>query len=260
MDKKIGICVSNKVGYQILKYIITKDLSQISFILTHDSDDEWEQKIYNLVKDIKLKIHRKINCNTKEFKDIILNSNIDLMMLLWWPQIIKNDVIDLVKQGILNLHPSLLPYNRGKHPYYWSIVDETPAGVSIHFITKNIDDGPVVFQKEIKTDLTTTGEVLYNIALNTIVELFKKSYNDILSFKFQPITQDNNIGTFHWGKNINESSEIDLSKNYNAKKLINIMRARTFSKGDNSYFIHNGEKYNIKIDISKDKKYENNQL
>ena len=55
----------------------------------------------------------------------------------------------------------MLPYNRGMHPWYWSIVDETPAGVTIHFIDENIDEGHIIAQKEVLIDPTDTGESLY---------------------------------------------------------------------------------------------------
>ena len=192
MNNKVGICAANYVGYEILKYILEKDIDSIKFI-------------------------------------------------------------DLVPAGTVNLHPSLLPYNRGKHPYYWSIVEGTPAGVSIHFITKNIDDGAVIYQREIETDITITGEELYEKSLQEMISLYKENHDDILSLNFAPIEQNNKFSTFHWAKDIEKHSKIDLVKHYKAIDLINIMRARTFKRGNSAYFFHEGEKYNIRIEISKDR-------
>ena len=41
----------------------------------------------------------------------------------------------------MNLHPSYLPYNRGKDPYVWSILNEKPFGTTIHEMNEKIDDG-----------------------------------------------------------------------------------------------------------------------
>ena len=202
MNNKVGICAANYVGYEILKYILEKDIDSIKFIVTSGTDD-WEE--------------------------------------------------DLVPAGTVNLHPSLLPYNRGKHPYYWSIVEGTPAGVSIHFITKNIDDGAVIYQREIETDITITGEELYEKSLQEMISLYKENHDDILSLNFAPIEQNNKFSTFHWAKDIEKHSKIDLVKHYKAIDLINIMRARTFKRGNSAYFFHEGEKYNIRIEISKDR-------
>ncbi|MFB6158138.1 MAG: formyltransferase family protein [Candidatus Nanohalobium sp.] len=44
---------------------------------------------------------------------------------------VPEEIIVVPEKGIVNLHPSFLPYNRGAHPYIWPIVEDTPAGVSI---------------------------------------------------------------------------------------------------------------------------------
>ena len=40
---------------------------------------------------------------------------------------------------------SFLPYNRGSHPNFWSFVENTPKGVSIHEVSNGIDDGDIIF-------------------------------------------------------------------------------------------------------------------
>ena len=74
--------------------------------------------------------------------------------------------------GVINLHPSYLPYCRGKDPNFWSIVDEVEFGVSIHKVTPGIDDGPIIFQKKIKKSWVDNGQTLYNKAKMEIVKLF----------------------------------------------------------------------------------------
>ena len=73
---------------------------------------------------------------------------VDLVFLTWWPSIMKERTIQSAKVGFVNLHPSLLPYGRGKHAYFYSIVDDEPFGVTIHLIDSGIDTGPILFQKK----------------------------------------------------------------------------------------------------------------
>jgi methionyl-tRNA formyltransferase len=148
-----------------------------------------------------------------------------------------------------------LPYNRGKHPYYWSIVEETPAGVSIHFITKKIDDGSIIAQREIKKDITTTGEMLYEKSIYEIIDLFKNVYPEIMMGNIKSFKQKESNSTFHLSKELDLHSEIHLDKKYIAKDLINIIRARSFSGNPSSFFYIDDKKYyvNIKITESQDK-------
>ena len=57
------------------------------------------------------------------------------------------------KNNIINLHISYLPYNRGAHPNFWSFVENTPSGVSIHQVDSGIDTGKIVIQKQINFNL-----------------------------------------------------------------------------------------------------------
>ena len=47
----------------------------------------------------------------------------------------------------INIHPSLLPDYRGANPYYWAIKnEEKETGVTIHRLTRNLDDGEYLLQ------------------------------------------------------------------------------------------------------------------
>lgn len=48
--------------------------------------------------------------------------------------LIKKEIIDFMPTSIINLHISYLPWNRGANPNFWSFVDNTIKGVTIHEI------------------------------------------------------------------------------------------------------------------------------
>ena len=60
-------------------------------------------------------------------------------ILAWWPKIISNKLINLPRKGFINLHNSFLPFNRGKHPYFWAFYEDSPYGVTIHKVDEGID-------------------------------------------------------------------------------------------------------------------------
>jgi len=249
-DIKIAICAANFVGKQLSSYIV-KQQYPIQFAIT-GINDSYEKEISDIYSQNNIKCHRKIDINSEEFLNLLEQNDIDLVFLLWWPKIVKSKIIKKAKLGFVNLHPSLLPYNRGKHPYYWSIIDDTPAGVSIHYITEGVDDGDVLCQKEIKTDITTTGASLYSQSIKEIISLFKKNYDNIVKQEIKKQKQQEGKSTFHLGKELDAHSRIDLNKNYKALELLNIMRARSgFDGGTASFFHLNGEKYYVNIEVTK---------
>ena len=173
--------------------------------------------------------------------------------MLWFPTIVKKSSLDSVNKGFINLHPSYLPWNRGMHPYYWTIVDNTIAGITIHFINENIDEGQVLFQKSIDIDITDTGGTLYEKNLIETIELFKENYDNILNSNYDLKEIDNSSGSFHLSVDINKHSEIKLDKTYKAIDLINLIRARTFENIGSSYFYLDDKKYNVKLYVEEDK-------
>lgn len=99
---------------------------------------------------------------------------LDLIILAWWPYILKEALIKIPKIGCLNFHPSYLPYNRGKHPNFWSLVEDVPFGVSLHFVDTGIDSGSIAFQKIVPKSWEDTGKTLHEKGKREIVKLFQE--------------------------------------------------------------------------------------
>jgi len=108
--------------------------------------------------------------NKKKFiftfkKKININKNLDefdLIVLYGYREIVNNFFIKKYYNKLVNLHISYLPYNRGAHPNYWSWVNKTPHGITIHRVISKVDAGDILFQKKI------------NIQIKNMT--FKKSY------------------------------------------------------------------------------------
>ena len=78
----------------------------------------------------------------------------DLVVSYSYRHIIKPDVLALGR--FVNLHISMLPWNRGADPNAWSILDDTPKGVTIHVIDAGLDTGPALFQRSVEFDDSET--------------------------------------------------------------------------------------------------------
>ena len=121
MKKKIAICVANYVGKEIIKYLKNTDYP-IDLAIT-SKNDKYEPEIAKGLRDMGVQCLRRTSANSSEFIKELKSKKIDQILLLWWPEIIKEETLSCINQGIINLHPSLLPLSRGKHRYYWSIVE-----------------------------------------------------------------------------------------------------------------------------------------
>lgn len=175
--------------------------------------------------------------------------HLDYILLAWWPFIIKQPLFSIPKIGILNYHPSFLPYNRGKHYNFWTLVEGTPFGVTIHFVNEKIDSGDIVFQKRIEKSWLDTGESLYWKAQKAILELFIENYPNLISKNYSRVPQDPKDGTFHYAKELEPASQIRLDESYSGKNLLNLIRARVFPPHPSCWFLHNRIKYNVTVQI-----------
>ncbi|MGC8121511.1 phosphoribosylglycinamide formyltransferase [Marinobacter sp. VGCF2001] len=80
----------------------------------------------------------------------ILRHNPDLVVLAGFMRILTSDFVRAFRGKMLNIHPSLLPAYTGlnTHQRVLEAGDQT-HGVSIHFVTEELDGGPVIAQAEI---------------------------------------------------------------------------------------------------------------
>ena len=67
--------------------------------------------------------------------------------------IFRNEVIDSVGKGILNLHMGLLPRFRGMNALEWSLFHKQKIGITLHYIDRGIDTGAVLNFSEITRSL-----------------------------------------------------------------------------------------------------------
>lgn len=104
--------------------------------------------------------------------------------------IIKKDIIEYMDNKIINLHISLLPWNKGASPNLWSFLDDTSKGVTIHKVDDGLDTGDVLLQKEIFFDESKESlKSSYNKLNEEIQNLFKKNWNEIKNNNILPQPQ-----------------------------------------------------------------------
>ncbi|MBZ4672986.1 MAG: formyl transferase domain protein [Deferribacteraceae bacterium] len=168
--------------------------------------------------------HEKINY------DFLKLERYDFIISYNYKYIIPENIIKMYENKIINLHISFLPYNRGAHPNVWSFLEDTPKGVTIHYIDEGIDTGDIIVQKELYFDeKNETFKTSYEKLNIEIQNLFKLNWDKIKNDKIVPVKQNNQIATYHtrkdlnilleyfgelfWSKTISEIKSIIMEKN-----------------------------------------------
>lgn len=123
-------------------------------------------------------------------------SGVDFIVSYGYRYIIKDDVLSRFPRRAVNLHISYLPWNRGADPNLWSFLEDTPKGVTIHFMDPGIDTGDLIAQREIQWQDDDTLRTTYERLTSTIENLFMEVWPEVRSGKVEPIRQPSG-GTSH---------------------------------------------------------------
>ncbi len=90
---------------------------------------------------------------TTGFKDFLAEAEPDVVFVFGCGFKIPEELFAIPKFGFFNIHFSLLPAYRGPAPIFWQVKNgETTSGVTIHQVTDQFDEGPMLIQQE--TQLT----------------------------------------------------------------------------------------------------------
>tara|TARA_R110002096_G_scaffold150352_3_gene312252 strand:- start:4079 stop:4642 length:564 start_codon:yes stop_codon:yes gene_type:complete len=134
-------------------------------------------------------------------------SQFDYLISYRYRHIIKQDVLDNVRNPIINLHMAFLPWNKGADPNFWSWHDDTLKGISIHQIDSGIDTGDILIQKEIYLDDSHTLRSSYNKLDSELENLFIDNFDKILNKEIKPICQTKS-GSIHYKKDLTSKQAI----------------------------------------------------
>lgn len=74
----------------------------------------------------------------------------DFVILAGFMRILTADFVEHFAGRLINIHPSLLPKFKGLHTHQRAIESgETEHGASVHFVTAELDEGPVILQAKV---------------------------------------------------------------------------------------------------------------
>ena len=149
----------------------------------------------------------------------------------------------------INLHKSLLPWNRGANPSYWTLRDGTPAGVTIHLMDEGIDTGPILAQREVAVLPADTSRTLYDRLELAQVVLFEEFWPAWCEGKVTPRPQRWR-GTYHEKADMVAQRRIELlGAPQRPQEMLRLLQASTHPPFHNAYFEEDGKRYHVRLEV-----------
>ncbi len=126
----------------------------------------------------------------------------DLVISNYLNQLIKSELINLPSQGVVNIHPALLPRNRGLFPYFWAITaGESETGVTVHWVDEKFDTGEILLQEKITVE---PGDTITSLSYKSALvgaEMLVKTVKLIAAGNPPRVLQDHSQSSYHsWPK------------------------------------------------------------
>lgn len=121
----------------------------------------------------------------------------DLIVMVAFGQILKKAVLNMPKQGVINLHGSLLPKWRGAAPINWSIMNgDTTAGITTMFTDVGVDTGPMLLKAEVPLTEEMTSIDLAHVLSDVGSKLVITTIEKLIDGTLVAIPQDDSQHTY----------------------------------------------------------------
>ncbi len=142
MKKRIVLFV-DEYGFDIFKRILLLlkiNFKNVLFVFSAERFLKFKYK-FTGYKKINFFLHKKID--REELYKKLINSNIGIICS--YNKILEPKLIKVFKLGVINFHIGDLPKYAGSNTLQWSIINgEKKIAISVHYITKLVDSGPLI--------------------------------------------------------------------------------------------------------------------
>lgn len=111
--------------------------------------------------------------------DFVQRGAFDFLVSYGYLHILKKEILDLFPRRAINLHISYLPWNRGKDPNFWSFIEGSPKGVTLHYLDAGVDTGEIIVQQRVTFGDQETLQSTYSTLRKTVEDLFCSHWKGI---------------------------------------------------------------------------------
>jgi formyltetrahydrofolate deformylase len=118
-------------------------------------------------------LHLPVTQETKpqqeeQIKELVRSHGVDLVVLARYMQILSDDLCEFLEGRAINIHHSFLPGFKGAKPYHQAHARGVKlVGATAHFVTADLDEGPIIEQEVARVNHTHTADQLVELGQDT---------------------------------------------------------------------------------------------
>src|SRR5437870_747628 len=220
------------MAYQDIGYVCLDELlalrAEVALVVTHpDSAHEsiWFRSVAERARQAGLPVLLPPSVNAPDVVAAISRAAPDFLLSFYFREILRPEVLALVRRGALNLHGSLLPRYRGRCPVNWVLVNgERETGVTLHYMEPRPDRGDIVAQRTVAITDDDTALTLNRKLGDAAGVLLRETYPLLVAGTAPRRPQDDSVASYFGGRRPDDGR---IAWRWPARRIYDLVRAVT---------------------------------
>jgi len=246
--RSILMCLDNRVGYECLQHVLQEPQLSVCGVVVHPYKTAlYADEVIRTCREARVPLFEYPQAKA-HFEEIIAPLAPDYVSCFYFDYVLDDRFLKLPRVDTINVHPGYLPYNKGFFYYVWSVLDGTPAGVSVHRMNELADAGALYSQAEVAVTPEDTGDTLYRKHEDAAIALFKATLPSVLNGTYRSHPQ-RHPGTRHKLGEMRELLQLDPDEHVRVRDLIDRLRVCTVPGKSGSTIELNGQTYQVELSL-----------
>ena len=217
----------SEVGHDCLALLLERGDNVIALITHEDNPHEkiWFKTPAVAAREKGIPVFTPEKVNTPDWLDKIAALQPDLILSVYYRNMISSKILALPRLGAWNLHGSLLPKYRGRAPINWAVLHGEPRiGMTLHRMVKSADAGAVVDQEGVDLGPRDTAEQAFRNVLPCARRVIARQIDALLAGTAKETPQDESQATYFGGRKPEDGR---INWNQTTAQIFNLIRAVT---------------------------------
>jgi methionyl-tRNA formyltransferase len=217
----------SEVGHDCLSLLLERKDNVVALITHEDSPGEkiWFKTPAAAAKAAGIPVHAPEKAGAPEWLERIAAMRPDLILSVYYRNMIGGKILGLAPLGAFNMHGSLLPRYRGRAPINWAVLHGEPRiGMTLHRMVREPDAGNIVDQEGVDIGPRDTAEQAFRKALPCARRVLARQIDALLAGTAPEAPQDASKATYFGGRTP-EDGRIDWRQS--SLEIFNLVRAVT---------------------------------
>ncbi len=217
----------SEVGHECLDLLLSRGDNVVALITHEDNPHEkiWFKTPAVAAREKGVPIFTPEKVSTPEWVERIAALQPDLILSVYYRNMISSKILALPRLGAFNLHGSLLPKYRGRAPINWAVLHGEPRiGMTLHRMVKQADAGAIVDQEGVDIGPRDTAEQAFRKVMPCARRVLARQIDALLAGTAKETPQDDTQATYFGGRTP-EDGRINWTQT--SAQIFNLIRAVT---------------------------------